>query len=233
MENLNPQIFAQYIQEQIMPLFTNVKQSMKEEEVYALFTDIDASGVNMKEIAPITKEMRNYLEVVLHSAKNNELVNTLLIFNNTKKTQKAEFCVQAKLGQGKGFALMQVKNAMQMNMNTSGELLVSVNQNINIKENFQLVLHPNDFIFVAISSLGKNIEDENSSVSLIFKCDEWNNKIIYGVIGLIVLLVLLYILYVVCTNDDVKKIKPNQPLNVLPQQPLGSNGNSGNAFYFF
>lgn len=221
---MDPQLFVQNAKEKILQSFSMLKSNMPNEEVYAIFVDVDTlSGQStIGEISSITKYLNSFLEVVLQSRKNNDKINNLLIFNNTKEVKKTNFCLKAKLGQDKGFALVQVNNVAEMNENTSGQLLVSVNQKINFEENFQLVLHPNDFLFVAIAPLGINEgHSTDSTVSLIFKEKvEYNYlKIIYVLVALLLLIALIYIAYSCIKDDDKKSIKTSPEVK--------------NGFYFY
>lgn len=217
---MDPQVFAQSVQQKVLESFAMIKSKMTAPEVYSVFTDINAAGEqSIGDMTPITNEINSSLEIVLQSMRNNNELNGLIIFNNTPKVQKANFCFKANIGQDKGFALLQVTNADQMNMNSSGQLLASLNQRININENYNLVLQPNDFILVILGSLGIKQEPSiDSSVSLMFNKNRNNMRILYALIAVILLLVVLYLIY-----RFMNKSKNSSP----------SDADISSEFYFF
>ncbi len=223
------QMYVQEIRDRVLDMFRFFKQTMPNQEVYAVSLNIDEGGnPTIQQVMPITDKMNSGLHLELPSAKNNDEINLLIIFNNTIDTQQTNFCMNANLGQDKGFALLQVSNLDQRDASTSGQLLVSLNQNINIKENFKLTLQENDFIVVALSSLGLKENSKDSVVSLNFGSNKYSDYTLaaYAVVAILLLIALIYVIYL-CTKGDGKKAKTS-----LAPAPAPADGVSP-AFFFF
>lgn len=217
------QNFAQVVQQKVISVLSEVMDKMPNKEVYAVHANINAmdSSKFLIESNEITDYIDTQLEIVLNSPKNTNEFNCLLLFNNSLDTHKTNFSTRANIGKDKGFVMLQVNGVpnliAQGQMNAAGQLtipsvasqlFVSMNQKIELEENFNLILAPQDFLIVVSTSLGINQEQNDSVISLIFNEKQKENQMtnLKNILLLFLFIsVFLLLVYLIFNRNDKAK----------------------------